>query len=1368
MAFSVQQLLTRIFGSRNDRLLKRYRAVVAKINAFEPQMVRMTDEQLRQRTQEIRAGIRAGTIKPADVLPECFAIMRESLDRHVGMRQIFNPEEDPLYRFDPDQFTDEELELYDAVQRRMIQTGESWTRVPIPPRLYDAVRRLYPESRPPWRARCFDVQLIGGLVLYEGKIAEMATGEGKTFVAPLACFMRVLEGMRCHVVTVNDYLVRRDANWVRPAFENLGITVGFIQADMEPGGEVRRKMYQCDITYGTNSEFGFDYLRDNMKERLDLQVQGPLDFAIVDEVDSILIDEARTPLIISGAAHDDAQKYRDADRVARKIVELHRPWAAVEQEFNAAKRGIKAAEGDMEKISRDDEQAMAAARRRKEENEKRLVAALAKMLVSALDSQERIDELLRAYTCPQELREAAFEMARQMRARGEKGIIQYYEVELDRKSVHLTHEGIAAAQEEAGVGSFYVGNNMEWPHLMEQALRAHVVYERDKDYVVDRGPRGELEVVIVDEYTGRKMIGRQWSEGLHQAIEAKERVPIKQETQTLATITLQNFFKLYKALAGMTGTAQTEAEEFSKIYRLEVVTIPTNRPMIRVDNEDRVYRTEEEKWQAIIEEIKAFSDAGRPVLVGTTSVEKSERLSHMLTQAYGIEHEVLNAKHHEREAMIVAKAGQLHRNAYGELVGNVTIATNMAGRGTDIKLAPETIFDVEPDPQNPDGRHFIAVQRGTGKRIPFVNESGSVFQFLPGVKVTGGLHVIGTERHTARRIDNQLRGRAGRQGDPGSSRFFVSLRDDLMAMFAGEWTIKVLGWLGMEEGMAIEDRRITKGILRAQKKVEERNFLARKHLLEYDEVMDYQRTTFYGMRQRVLEGRDVDRIIWEMISQSIEDAVRKYIEEDYVAACVCEWARTNFNLSQVEPEDFRGLRNILDLESFIKSQARNEVESTIDATLTEFMGEEREEGEWDLRGLSSWAMSQFHVNLSVTQLKKMNPSEIEEALKKAAIDHIDRRDCAPLVKYLEPFFAETELAAWARNKFGVVIDPMQFLADPGRGVRKPPEEIVALIEKEGRAAYRRREIEYPVDHILAIAFGGDEGSTENPWAVDYIRAWIMAKYRIDMPAAEIRSMSVRRLRDRLIGLQETFLEDGKLQEEIDAIMARFTEPQALAKAMNERFQARLTADEIERILNPPPRQERRSRWRRRNEPPPPPPQQVLRNHLLRLGHNFLRRELTDLEQFVLIQIFDQSWKDHLYAMDMLRTGIGLQAFAERDPRIVYKKEGYRYFQEMMQGIRAKVTDIIFRARIAGVVEARSAYRVTAATHEAPSGYGVAENVAETSRILGEKTAQQQADESHQAGVKVKQIVREAPKIGRNDPCPCGSGKKYKKCCGANQ
>ncbi len=1251
------KILTKVFGSRNERLLKRYHRIVATINELEPQAQALSDEQMRQRTIELKAALTSGATAASDVLPEAFALIRESMDRHIGIRAIFNPDEN----FDPNQLDDAMLEAYDQVQRQLIATGGSWQTVPIPTELYAAVRKLHPESRPPFRARCFDVQLIGGLVLYEGRIAEMATGEGKTFVAPLACFMKVLQSYHCHVVTVNDYLVRRDANWVRPAFENLGLSVGFIQSDMEPGGDSRRRMYQADVTYGTNAEFGFDFLRDNMKERADLQVQGPLDYAIVDEVDSILIDEARTPLIISGPAHDDAPKYRDADMVTRKVIELNKNWNAVDKSTEAAKRAIKAAEGDEDKArGRKDEAALSAARKRKEEAEKALVEAEAK----------------------------------------KASVTQYYEVELDRKSVHLTHEGIAAAQEIAGVGSFYVGTNMEWPHLMEQALRAHVVYERDKDYVVERGQSGQLEVVIVDEYTGRKMVGRQWSDGLHQAIEAKERVPIKQETQTLATITLQNFFKLYKSLAGMTGTAQTEAEEFSKIYRLEVVTIPTNRPCVRADNEDRVYRSEREKWEAIIDEIKEESDKGRPILVGTTSVEKSEMLANLLKRKYGIEHEVLNAKQHEREAQIVAKAGHQHVNATENTVGNVTIATNMAGRGTDIKLTQQTTQ-------------------------------------------AGGLHVIGTERHTARRIDNQLRGRSGRQGDPGSSRFYVSLQDDLMRMFAGEWTIRVLGWLGMEEGMAIEDKRISKGILRAQKKVEERNFLARKSLLDYDEVMDYQRTTFYGMRQKVLEGREVAEVIWGMIGDAIADAVDKYITQDHVGAVVAEWARGAFEIN-LEAGDLRGMHTVDDLEHYIKNQARAEADTSIGSTLGEFMGEDTANvQEWDTGGMSSWAMSRFQVQLSQAQIRQMQPEELAEQIRQAAVEQIDKRDCSPLLKYLEPLFSETALAHWAREKFSIAVEPTEFMADAQRNIRKPADEIAALIETKARQAYRLREVEYPVDHVLSFTFGS-EGGTDNPYAAEYVRAWAKQKYARDLPLEEIRSQPVEKTRQTFIDWQREFLDGDELSRLVDQLITANPEADKLFTAFNERFSGMLTAKQWDAV-------------QKRPQGAEPSVRQVL----LDLSRDFIRRELTDLEQYVLIQIFDQSWKDHLYAMDLLRNGIGLQAFAERDPRVVFKTEGYRYFKEMMQGVRDKVTSLIFRARVVGQTQARSAYQVTEASHEEVGGYGVnAEQIAPG----GEN---QQASEQTQ-GVSVKPIVRDQPKVGRNDPCPCGSGKKYKKCCGTNE
>ena len=1318
MALSVGKVLTKVFGSRNDRLLKRYMQTVVKVNEWEAKIRAMEDAQLRDRTQEIRSLIRDGKLTLADVVPEALAIIRESMDRHVGIREIFNPEQS----FNPDdyskeQFSDAAYEAYDAVQQRMIQTGETWQKVPLPLPIYDAVRGLFPESRPPFRARCFDVQLIGGLVLYEGKIAEMATGEGKTFVAPLACFLKVLEGKHCHVVTVNDYLVRRDATWIRPAFEHLGLSVGYIQAEMDPGSDARRKAYECDVTYGTNSEFGFDFLRDNMKERVDLQVQGPLDYAIVDEVDSILIDEARTPLIISGAAHDDAPKYRAADAVARKIIELHKPRADAEKVVDGLKRQIKATEGDLEKT--DDKSERERLERKIEELERQLVEA----------------------------------------ERKRDSITAYYEVELDRKSVHLTHEGIAAAQEAAGVGSFYLGNNMEWPHLMEQSLRAHVVYERDKDYVVERGQRsGQMEVVIVDEYTGRKMVGRQWSDGLHQAVEAKERVPIKQETQTLATITLQNFFKLYGAIAGMTGTAQTEAEEFNKIYKLEVVTIPTNRPRIRADYEDRVFRTEREKWEAILEEIKLYSDAGRPVLVGTTSVEKSEMLSALLTRKYGIRHEVLNAKHHEREAHIVALAGETHVNAHGQHVGNVTIATNMAGRGTDIKPAPETFFDVV----HAGGSKYTLTARAGGRVIEIdLNDGNSrlpeAFQLSPSAKVVGGLHVIGTERHTARRIDNQLRGRSGRQGDPGSSRFYVSLQDDLMKMFAGDWTIKVLGFLGMKEGEAIEDRRITKGIERAQKKVEERNFLARKNLLDYDEVMDHQRTSFYGMRQQVLEGRDVDQLIWQMIGESIEDAVEKYVRSDYVAANIAEWARAEFDVV-IETEDLKGVRKYADLEDLIKNKARNDIETNLTEVLREFMGEDPDDNaQWDHKELSSWAMSKYRVQISQAQLRKMTWREVEERLKEAALEQIDKRDCAGIVKFLEPHFALKEFCAWARNKFDVEVNVEELLLDAQRGMVKPGEDLVELVESRAREVYRRREVAFPVENAMVMAFGQDFAGFDNAYALDFIRGWARIKFGQDFSIDDIRALGPHGLRQRFESLQQQFIHGPKTAEAVDAILAAHGEPEAICRAWFDRFGERLTPKDLD------PRNAITFKGSRELDRDADG-KITTRDILLRRAMQIIRRELSQLEQFLLISILDQAWKDHLYAMDMLRNSIGLQAFAERDPRIQYKKEGYRYFQEMMRGVRDKVTDLIFHVHVGGPVEARSAYRVTGTQRPAEQAYGVSEQLRESG--AAEPASADGESRAPDEQPKVATIVRDTPKVGRNDPCPCGSGKKYKKCCGA--
>jgi preprotein translocase subunit SecA len=586
------------------------------------------------------------------------------------------------------------------------------------------------------------------------------------------------------------------------------------------------------------------------------------------------------------------------------------------------------------------------------------------------------------------------------------------------------------------------------------------------------------------------------------------------------------------------------------------------------------------------------------VLVGTTSVEKSEMISNRLKQKYGIQHEVLNAKYHEREAQIVPVAGQQHKNGHGETVGNVTIATNMAGRGHGHQAGPES-------------------------------------------HKAGGLHVIGTERHTARRIDNQLRGRGGRQGDPGSSRFYVSLQDDLMAMFAGEWTIKVLGYLGMQEGEHIEDKRITKGIVRAQKKVEERNFLQRKNLLEYDEVMDHQRTSFYGMRQRVLEGREVDTVIWEMIGDAITDAVDKYITQDYVAANVAEWARVNFGVT-IEPDELRGMRSQMDLEEYIRSQARVDVEDKIGRQLSEFMGEDvtDDPSDWDTRGLSSWAMSQFGVNLPQSQIKRMTAKEVEERIKEVALEQLDKRDTSGLAKYLEPLYAERELAAWAKDKFAVEVSPKEMVVAAARdeNQRRPAEEIVELIETRAREAYARREVEYPVDHVLTFVTGGggDADRIENPYAADYVRQWAKAKYGVELGEADVRGQTVRRLRDQLIGLQEQYLRDGKVEAEVDALVRDNQQPGELAQALRKRFQVEVTTDDIEAA-----RHGDADRDGQRDDAA------GVNALLTRRAKQFLRQELTDLEQYVLIQIFDQSWKDHLYAMDMLKAGIGLVGFAER-------------------------------------------------------------------------------------------------------------------------
>jgi len=696
-------ILKKIFGTKQERDIRRLTPLVEEINSLEPEISKLSDAELRAKTDEFKKRLADGAVLE-EILDEAFAVVREAGKRTINMRH-------------------------------------------------------------------FDVQLMGGIVLHEGKIAEMKTGEGKTLVATLPVYLNALLGKGVHVVTVNDYLAKRDSEWMGPIYKFLGLSVGVIQHDMPP--QQRQQAYLCDVTYGTNNEFGFDYLRDNMVIHKDFKVQREHFFAIVDEVDSILIDEARTPLIISGPAEESTDKYYKVDKI---IPYLHK--------------------------DRD------------------------------------------------------------------------YQVEEKHRTASLTEEGVSRVEKLLKVKNLYDPSNMDLSHYVNQSLKAHTLFRRDVDYMIKEG-----EVVIIDEFTGRLMPGRRYSEGLHQALEAKEGLRVRQENQTLATITFQNYFRMYHKLAGMTGTADTEAEEFDKIYKLEVVVIPTNQPLIRTEYPDVIYKTEKDKFNAVTKEIVELYKKGRPVLVGTISVEKSERLSAILKKE-GIPHQVLNAKYHEMEAQIVAQAGRKRA---------VTIATNMAGRGTDIILGGNP-----PNPQ--EHKEVVAL---------------------------GGLHIIGTERHEARRIDNQLRGRSGRQGDPGSSRFYLSLEDDLMRIFGSEKIQGIMEKLGLEDDQMIEHPWITKAIERAQKQVESHNFDIRKRLLEFDDVMNQQRVIIYQERDRILKEEDLSSHIQEIIEEVVEDVLHTYANEKDSPD---DWDKENLinRLHQIFGIifDFSEIRNFNELEEVVTSKIK--------------------------------------------------------------------------------------------------------------------------------------------------------------------------------------------------------------------------------------------------------------------------------------------------------------------------------------------------------------------------------------------------------------------------------------------------------------
>ena len=1278
----VGPILSKIFGSRNERVVKRYTTRVDAIGALEPEMRKLTDAQLRAKLDEFRNRYDQGT-KPDDMLVEVFAVAREGMDRAVGIRNIFNPSAG----FDPSVLSSTGQRLYNETKAKIdaLEPAEPegqylghtepiapYMQVEIPVELYEAVREAYPESKPPFRARPFDVQLIGGMVLGQGKIAEMKTGEGKTIVAPLATYMATVQRQQVHVVTVNDYLVQRDRDWTFPFFCWLGLTAGAIHPMHMQPEEVKRKMYRCDVVYGTTSEFGFDYLRDNMKRNVEQQVQRKRQFAIVDEVDSTLIDEARTPLIISGQAHDDQPRYQLADQLARQLVDMQKPWQDLEDQVTHCKETIKGLEGDI-----------------RQTRDKALVPDLQKKLK---DAQAALPEI---------------ESRRDQH-------VQYYELEPERKSAHLTHDGIAEAQRLAGVGSFYVDENMDIPHLLEQSLRAHAVYTRDKDYIVMDVPdrmtgRADPTIVIVDTNTGRPMIGRQWSDGLHQAVECKEGVPIKPETQTVASVTVQNFFKMYKSLSGMTGTADTEAQEFHDIYQLDVVSIPTNRPIARNDHDDLMFLRAKDKWESIVDEIKEFHDAGRPILVGTTSVEKSEMIAQMLTRKHHIEHSVLNAKQHEREAHVVEDAGQL---------GAVMIATNMAGRGTDIKLgrftrdqfvehllkrglaskglstdmsdeqlrenvyrkiAPQVLKDEGVNKRDAESMPFEEIElkllRHWANEYTWLSPKGVEasdaetlraeldkngrcllhrLRWFENIEDLGGLHVIGTERHESRRIDNQLRGRSGRQGDNGSSRFFVSLEDDLMKMFAGETTMKLLSRLGMKEGDAIEHPWLSKNVERAQKKVEERNFQIRKNILEYDEVMEHQRQRFYGLRQRILEGRQVKDLIFEYIEDVVDDAIGEYLDPEFSALCAAEYARDALDCS-ILPDRLRG-KDAEQMDIAIRKLAKEDVAANITVTLGEYIPNDSSEFqmEFDSAGLHTWAKNRFGVELDTGDLREAGPGvrrEVQERLEQAAFEKIDNAELPEILLFADPNYGAERLARWVKSKFTFEVTVEDII----RHHRDDQLEVRDLIIAKARDLYSTREAEFPVDYIMQTTM--NRAMQDPAAAFEELSRWARNRAGFELPADKIKTTPPAKMRQQLIEAMRSRITKDDLTEKVNAALATSTDDE-LDQYLKSQYDEGIT--ERMRYLED---DERTDAVRARVE-------------------TLARPELVQFEQMVLIETLDQSWKDHLYAMDQLRDSIGFRAIAQTDPKIEYKREGQRMFKSMMKELRERVTDIIFKARIA--------------------------------------------------------------------------------------
>ncbi|MDZ4849109.1 MAG: SEC-C metal-binding domain-containing protein [Pirellulaceae bacterium] len=1205
--------VTGLFGTSNARNVRKYQAKVRLINELEPKLMAMSDAELREQTPKFRKRLADGETLD-DILVEAFALCREGGRRFLRMRH-------------------------------------------------------------------YDVQMVGGMVLHYGNIAEMVTGEGKTLVATLPAYLNALVGNGVHVVTVNDYLARRDMEWMAPLYMGLGLTVASIQSGLD--SDPRQLAYACDITYATNNELGFDYLRDNMRiaRRGDnrfpkhfQQSQGPLQYAIIDEVDNILIDEARTPLIISGPAHQDVKKYAEADKIARQLVkELH-------------------------------------------------------FVVNEKDH-----------------------------------------------TVNLTDEGVRHAEKMAGVESFYTAGNMEWPHLLDNALKAHFLYKLDVNYVAKEGV-----IVIVDEFTGRLMEGRQWSDGLHQAVEAKEGVTIKEENQTLATVTLQNFFKLYKKLAGMTGTAMTEANEFYKIYGLDVIAVPTNRPMKRFESPDTIFLTEKEKYKAVADDIElankfdlvepkdsnaiigeivsedettvsvrprdekeirtlsrdkvaSIQRKGRPILVGTVSIEKSERLSKLLDHR-GIAHQVLNAKQHKREAEIIAQAGR---------VGAVTIATNMAGRGTDIILGG-----------NPDTMAWAKLQDTYPTRLEVPKEEWDalVQEFEQKEKMKemgnfvceiGGLMVIGTERHESRRIDLQLRGRCGRQGDPGSSRFYLSLEDDLMRIFAGDWVRNMMGKLGMGEGEALESRFVSKRISSAQKKVEERHFESRKSLLDYDEVMDQQRKRVYGYRQQILAGVSCRQLVLEQIQEQINHNVDQFTNPIFGAESFARWAGGKLSC-QLEPKDFRGI----DAETagfYARDLAEREIETQIMDAIDENLPIQEEQSEWNWEALAKWSNTRYGTNFNVSALKKIERDRIDEEIFERAREFVAKIDLSEGAEFVEESYGLRMLANWMKIKFAIDIDPEQM-----KNV-EPPALKKSLMQA-AEDAYRERESQYPV---LAAFTRFRQQTGPNQFHIDGAAIANHAAQRFEDPsAAELQGMEGAQAFDHLVHLSKESLKRADMLEQagLEKLAAVYGSTAPEIRASEAAHKEKL--DELANWLR------ERLNWLGSVEDLASQDRPELAKTIHLAIEDRFYPEIRRMERTILLRILDDTWMGHLLAMDHLRSAVSFRGMAQMDPKVEYKREGMKLFEQMWFAIGERMTDIVFRMEALDDSLVTSSFVETQARHDSPPT---------TTDMLGEVSEQQRAameagDAASGEAPKPEPIRREAARVGRNDPCTCGSGKKYKNCC----